>query len=246
VIQQEMLDTLIMAGFETYILIDHERARKLLEKFPGSIMFVNIDEKLRESEWQKYIQSVMDDPKTKDCRLGITSYNADKDLMKKYLMEIQVPCGYIQLKLGLKESIKIMLQVLVATEAKGRRKYIRAECEDDINAIMNYTSRSNKIQANVLGKVQEKVEGRIMDISSAGIAVKIENFSELALNSILPDVQIKLRSGLFMTDLMFMGKRRDLPHVYIFLFRNLNEENKLIVHKFIKLCLQKYINNLQI
>jgi hypothetical protein len=41
VIHDEMPDILIMAGYETYTVQDEKRARKLLEKFPGSIMFIN-------------------------------------------------------------------------------------------------------------------------------------------------------------------------------------------------------------
>jgi hypothetical protein len=48
VIREDMLDILIMAGYETYTVLDEKRARKLLEKFPGSIMFINIDEGLKE------------------------------------------------------------------------------------------------------------------------------------------------------------------------------------------------------
>jgi len=137
VIHQEMLDVLIMAGYETYTIINEEKARKLLKKFPGSIMFINIDEGLSEPEWEVYIRQILIDEDTKTCRLGIMSYNQDKSLMQKYLMEISVPCGYIQLKLGLNESTKIILAALEANEARGRRKFIRAEWEDDLNAQLN-------------------------------------------------------------------------------------------------------------
>ena len=52
VVRDEMIDILIMGGFETYTLLDHKKALHILEKFPGSIMFVNIDEKMGEKEWE--------------------------------------------------------------------------------------------------------------------------------------------------------------------------------------------------
>ncbi|MDR0602133.1 MAG: PilZ domain-containing protein, partial [Treponema sp.] len=140
VIHEEMLDILIMSGFETYTLRDHKRAAKLLEKFPDSIMFVNIDDGMPEREWETYIRDLQENPKTQGSRLGILSYNQDKALMEKYLMKLSVPCGYIQLKLGIQQSTKIILNALEANEARGRRKYIRAFCEDDHSATMNYKS----------------------------------------------------------------------------------------------------------
>jgi hypothetical protein len=235
VIHQEMLDILIMAGYETYTLIDHVRARKLLVKFPGSIMFVNIDERMKEAEWESYIKETMTDPATKENRLGIMSYNADRDLMQKYLMDIAVPCGYVQLKLGVQESTRIILQALEVNEARGRRKFLRADCQDDINATMNYKSDAGMYH------------GKLLDISSAGIAAKIEQFEDLPPNSLLRNVQLKFRGGLFMTDMILMGRRKDNRLIYIFLFDpRMSKDNKIAIHRYIKLCLQKYIDELKV
>jgi hypothetical protein len=235
VIHEEMLDVLIMAGYETYTIQDENRARKLLKKFPGSIMFINIDEGLKEKEWEAYIRGIMENPETRDSRLGIVSYNQDRELMQKYLMELAVPCGYIQLKLGLQESTRIILSALEANEARGRRKYIRADCHEDINAIMNYKGEN------------ETYHGKIMDISSAGIAAKLDKFEDLPVNSLLRDVQLKLRGGILMTDMILMGKRRDNLLVYILLFDpKMSKDSKLIIHRYIKLCLQKYIDTLKV
>jgi hypothetical protein len=235
VIREDMLDILIMTGYETYTILDEKRARKMLEKFPGSIMFINIDEGLKEKEWEAYIKGIMEDPKTRDSRLGIMSYNQERALMQKYLMDLAIPCGYIQLKLGLHESTKIILNALEANEARGRRKYIRADCKDDINAAMNY-----KDDAGIY-------HGKILDISSAGIAAEMEKFVEISPSSPLPAVQLRLRGGLILADMIFMGKRRDNPHIYILLFDpKMSQDSKLIIHRYIKQCLQKYIDTLRV
>jgi hypothetical protein len=235
VIQDEMLDILIMNGYETYILRDHKRARRLLEHFSDSIMFINIDEGIREKEWESYIRDLQENPKTKECRLGILSYNTDQRLMQKYLMDMSVPCGYIQLKLGIQASTKIILDALQANEARGRRKFIRAACDDDANATMNYKDISGMYY------------GKLLDISSAGIAVKIERFGTFPLNSRLRDIQLKLRGSLVMTDVILMGKRRDAGNVWIFIFDpNMSQNNKLIIHRYIKYTLQRFIDQLKI
>jgi len=234
VIRDDMLDVLIMAGYETYTLTDQKKARKLLIKFPGSIMFINIDEGLKESEWEAYILEIQQDPQTKDCCLGIMSYNQDRDLMQKYLMELAIPCGYIQLKLGLHESTRIILSALEANEARGRRKCIRADCKDDPSASINY--KGDTVMYN----------GKILDISASGIAARFEKFAALPLASQLSHVQLRLRGGLVMTNMVLLGQRQDDKHIYILLFDNkLSVENKLVIHRYIKQCLQKYIDGLK-
>jgi len=235
VIRDDMLDWLIMAGYETYTLTSEKKAIKLMEKFPGSIMFINIDEGLKEDEWEKFIRSVLDDPKTKDTLLGIMSYNQDKKLMKKYLMELVLPCGYIQLKLGFEESKNIIINALEANEAQGRRKYIRADCEGDINAIMNFKDDMGLRQ------------GKILDISSTGIAARIQTTTDLPSNSLIKNVQLKLRGGLLMSDMVVMGHRMNDKTVYVMLFASkLPKDDKLVIHRYIKQCLQKYIDTLKV
>ena len=236
VIREEMLDILIMNGFETYTLFDHKKAVKILERFPSSIIFINIDEGIPEKEWEAYIRALMNNPGTKETKIGILSYNQDKALMGKYLMEIAVHCGYIQLKLGIQESTKIILNALQANEAKGRRKYIRAFCESDTLTSINYKSDKGFLK------------GQILDISSAGLAAKIGNFPDMPPNSLLREVQLKLHGTLLLTDMVLMGKRRDDTNILILLFNPtaMKSDHKMLVYHYIKDTLQKYIDNLRI
>jgi hypothetical protein len=228
VIQDEMFDILIMAGFEAYGIRDHDRARRLLEHFPGSIMFINIDEGLPEKEWEAYIRDIQSNPKTRESRLGILSYNEDQVLMEKYLMDISVPCGYIHLKLGIQASTRIILDALSVNEARGRRKYIRAFCEADRMVTMNYKDSGAMYY------------GKILDISSAGFAAKIEKFAGYPPNTTMTNIQLRLRGGLVMTDAILMGKRQNDRDVWILLFEpNMGADTKLIIHRFIKQTIQR-------
>ena len=235
VIRDDMLDKLIMAGYETYTILDEKRARKLLAKFPGSIMFVNIDEGLSEDGWERYILGIQSDPQTRESQLGIMSYNQDQKLMKKYLMEMAIPCGYILLKLGFQESTKIIINALEANEARGRRKCIRADCHDDVNATVNYKGETGVFR------------GKLMDISSVGIAVKFDKFESLPSNSLLKSVQLRLKGGLVLNNMVLMGQRHDDSRVYIMIFGpSLTVDDKQVIHHYIKECLQKFIDTVKI
>ncbi|MDR1249429.1 MAG: PilZ domain-containing protein [Treponema sp.] len=228
------MDELVMQGFEIYILQDHKRARKLIERFPGSIMFINIDERLAEPEWEVYIREIQENPSI-NTRLGILSYNNDRVLMEKYLMEIMVPCGYVQLKQGVKESAVIIRDALLANEAKGRRKSFRAICEEGSGS-MNFKSPLWSIT------------GKILDISSAGFAAKMDHSHSLDKNSLMKKVQLKLRGALTMVDLIYLGPRYDNPDIWILLFdpTSVTDNAKITINHYIKLCLQRLIDTVEV
>jgi len=232
VIRDELLDMLIMAGFESYVIHDHKKAAKLLAKFSDSIMFINIDEGMNEAEWETYIRGIQEAPQTKNCRLGILSYNTDQKLMEKYLMKLSVPCGYVQLKLGIKESTKIMLAALEANEARGKRKFIRVSCEDELIATVNYKGPSGLCY------------GKILDISANGIAVRFDNSGNLPLKTLIREMQLNLRGSLALIDAVLMGKRQDNAYIFLFDITKMKPEHKMAVFRFIKYKLQHYIDNL--
>jgi hypothetical protein len=234
VIQDDLVDDLIMQGFEIYMLRDHKRARKLIEHFPGSIMFINIDERLKEPEWEAYIREIQENPLVK-TRLGILSYNTDRALMQKYLMDIMVPCGYVQLKQGSKESALVIRDALLANEAKGRRQSFRALCEEGSGAM-------------IFKGDSWSINGKILDISSAGFAAKMDRAQKLEKNVLLRKVQLKLRGAQAMVDLIYLGPRHDDPNIWILLFdpASVTESAKRAINHFIKLCLQRLIDKVEV
>jgi hypothetical protein len=231
-----MFDILIMSGFESYASWDPQRSRSLLAHFPGSIMFVNIDEGMPEAKWETYIREIQENPKTQESRLGILSYNTNPRLMEKYLMDLALPCGYIQLKLGLQASTKIILNALEANEARGRRKYIRAFCEDDRSSTMNYKTPEGALYY-----------GKLLDISSVGIAVRFDKPVELPANTKIQGIQLRLRSSLIMTDGVVVGKRSDKSGVWIILLDpHMKTHEKLTIHHYIKSRLQLSIEQIKL
>lgn len=237
VIKDEMLDELIMNGFETYPVRDHEKAKRLLKKFPDAIMFVNIDEKLNEKEWETYIRGILDDPRFKNCRLGVMSYNNDPVVMQKYLGKLALPGGYVQLKLGIQESTRIILAALQANDAKGRRKFLRAFCESDEKATMNYKDPD-----------AGTFYGKLLDISAAGFAAKIENFTQFPPKTLLRKVQLKLHAALILTDAVLLGNRRGDEDIYILLTdpKMLHDHHKKNLYHYIKESLQHDFEHLNV
>jgi len=228
VIQEDLITHIIQNEFEVYLVNDHRKLLSLLKKYNNSILFINIDERLKESEWEEYIRSIMNNETTTGVQIGILTYNEDKELARKYLMDLMVPGGYIQLKLGLKESTKIILKTLMANEAKGKRKFVRAYCPKGI---------ATEFNVQMAGSMYE---GTIKDISSAGMAVYFNKSVDLPPRTELSKIQLKLRSRIVMVSGIVVGMREDQGNkMYVVLFNKfISTDAKQRISTFIYRTLQ--------
>lgn len=194
VFEEHLLMDLIKAEFEIYLIKDHVRFFRVLAKHPGSMMFINIDEGMKEPEWEVAIKALREDPDHQDLAIGILSYNDSKELAQKYLMDIGITCGFITLKLGLDQSRSILLRTLEANEARGRRKYIRVICPPG-------TAEFNvRIQG-------ELYSGSIINLSSVGMAIRFKNGKDLREGTKLEDMQLTLKGARIMITAIAVLKR---------------------------------------
>ena len=231
VIQDELISFLLRHEYEVYFLSDHLKANRIFKRFSNSICFINIDNGLKEPEWEQYIKSLKSDSDIKGLQIGILSYDNNPVLMQKYLMDIAVECGFVQLKLGIKQSTDIILKVLEANEAKGRRKFVRANCENDSRAVLNFSHRDSFF------------EGKIIDISSVGLACEFNQTISIDNKTILHKIQLNLRGSLIQTDGLILSRRFDNERILVIVFNPRPKENELDkIHIFIHKTLQKTID----
>lgn len=208
VVSNELVEGLLASEYEVYLLKDREKALRVLHQFPDSVLFINIDSGATDEEWEAYVREMTKDPKLNTVRIGILSYNPSPELAQRYLMDIGVPCGFVRLRLGIQESTKIMLTALQANEAKGRRKYVRVQAGNDPHAGFNVQHQ---------GKL---IEGTILDISSVGMAVQFHSPVDIAPNSRLPELQLRLRTSVVRVNGIVLNQRKDNQSVYVMLFEH--------------------------
>lgn len=195
VVKDELVARLLEQEYEVYMLKNVAMADRLIALYPDSIVFVNIDAGKSEPEWEDWLRSKIGKESLSSAGFGILTYNTDEELQRKYLMEIGIQCGFVKLKLGLEESTKILLSTLQANEAKGRRKYVRANCAND--SISSINMREGPITAG----------GRIQDISVVGFSCIFNPDPALKKNTVLHDIQLKLRATLVKVEAVVFGSR---------------------------------------
>jgi len=193
VIQKEMVADLIRLEYEVLLIPEARQARKIFKLYPNCLAFLNIDEGLTEKEWADFVRDIQADPTFSGVKLGILTYNSDPALQRKYLMDLMVPCGFIRLTLRLTESTAIVAKVLEANEARGRRKYLRVHCGEN--------TRLNVRTAKGL------IEGRIIDLSSVGMACVLKSSHEIKVHSVLDSIQLQLKGSLCLINGVVMGSR---------------------------------------
>lgn len=212
----DVVEELARQEFEVYLARDPKKIKRALREFPESILFINLDEGLTEPEWAAYVQELRADPATASVGLGVVCMNEDLALQAKYLMELQVPCGFVVLKIGAAKTAEILAKTLDANEARGRRRFVRALCAPG-SALC------------VVEQDGETLRGELSDLSSAGMALRFEGGKSLRPGTMLRSLQLSVKGARVLAD-GFVAARREgedsAAHVVMFDPKSLDDARR--------------------
>jgi len=190
----DVVEELARREFEVYLVGNHDKTRRYLANEPESIVFVNLDEGLDEPAWESWVRGLRGDEKTGKVGVGVISLNDDQELKTKYLLDIQVPCGYVTLKIGAGKTAEILARTLEANEARGKRKFVRA-----------ITMPGTTLCAvNFDGST---IRGEIRDFSVSGMAVQFEGGPLLKQGTVLRDLALTIKGGRISADGVVVAHR---------------------------------------
>jgi hypothetical protein len=206
-IQNTILERLSEQELEIYVVKDETKAQRILAKYPDSIVFGNIEEKLSPEQWEDWFRQIKNNEATKNVGIGILSVANSEEIRKLYLETFRVSCGFIPIKADKNTVIKALLEKLHAAEAKGRRKYLRVSTLNDNRASINISVGDNFIN------------GDIQDISAVGLSCIFSQDPDIKKNSLFSGIQIKLHGALLKAEGIALGSRAEGDRkVYVFLF----------------------------
>ena len=182
---ENFLEEYFAMGYECYFI---ENDKKLpLEKkieiiisiFKDCILFFNIDATIGDIFWPKYIMQ-LHQQYGGSVLIGVmyTKRQSKDDKAKierKYLMEIGITCGAVQLEYQKGTNFIIIQNLLFANQAQGRRKTIRAVCNKSCTFMfaLNGQQHTSTLQDISLshfsiiypnGKLQVQLYEKITDI----------------------------------------------------------------------------------
>lgn len=228
VIKNEVASDLIMEEYEVYTVRDHTGLHRVLKRFPNSILFVNIEEKMKEKEWEAWILEVMNDPETGQTAIGVLASARNEDLEKKFFTQLKLACGFIQVSTDIKKLFLQLVEILKSQDAMGRRKYLRVTTENE------KTPPTVNIPFD-----GHFLNGTVKDISSAGFSCTFPNDPSFVKGSLISNIQLKLQSSLMRAEAIVFGSRMDETRMYVFLFTpHTDTEIKLKIRKYIQSVIQ--------
>ena len=174
----EVLTALANQEFEVYFARDHERLARAVKELGSSIVFINLDEGLDEEGWKAYVRRLREE--CPEVGIGAFTFNDDPALRESYIAELQVPCGFIVLKIGTAKTAEILMKTLEANEARGKRHFVRAVCPVG----------SSQCAMDFEGAL---LRAEVSNLSSAGMAVRFEGGTGLRVGTVLRDISIAVK-----------------------------------------------------
>jgi hypothetical protein len=227
-VQNQIITELAQQEYEVYTTRNRDALRRLLKKYPNTVVFVDINEGMPEEDWEFWIKGIMEDEELAGVCVGILTANDDEIIKRKYLLTVKVACGYTVLSLDIKKTVTRVFEVLEKVNAKGRRKYIRATIDKEANTTVNLPFEG------------EFVHGKIKDISVVGISCTMDGDPDIPKNTLIKDIQIRLQGSLLKVEGIVFGSRLDgTEKVYVFLFtQRINPDSRTKIRKYVQQNLQ--------
>ena len=225
-IQNQIIAELAQQEYEVYQAKDHVRLFYLLKKLTEGIVYVNIDEKISEPEWEKWILSVLS--AAPNIKFGCFSSNNSEELKNKYIEKLKITCGFIHSKVDMLKASDQVFEILRGMNVKGQRKFLRATIERESNVTINMPFNG------------EFVNGIIKDISVVGVACVFVQDINLVKNSLCKGIQIRLQSVLINIDAVVFGSRViENEKIYVLLFSHRSDnQDRSKIRKYIQQTLQ--------
>ena len=188
---EELAKELVRHEYEVYLIKDRDIVLDLIRISQNSILYINIDEILKEEEWEEYINSILNnDDLNKKVDIGLLTYRRKEHLVQKYLLELGIKGGYIEIDLKIKNTLAILLKLLDVNEAKGRRKYLRINSDKNAKFNIEFTNPNSSFGS------KDYINGTINNISSFGMACKIidEKYKDILVEKLkLNSIQLNLK-----------------------------------------------------
>lgn len=202
-------------GYESYIINDDrycpldKKIESLISIFPDSIFFFYIDSEVEGISWPTYIRDLQEKYSNK-ILIGVLYQKRHKEVEKNrlekfYLFDIGIQGGCISLEYQKAKNFVLIDKVMFANQACGRRKNIRAICDD-----------SSKISFYHKGFLYK---GRLSDISLTHFSCTLQNDFDIPLYEKVHGAYIDLNGLHFKTDaILLMDRVINNTKIYVFVF----------------------------
>lgn len=196
----KLIERIRQAGYEVHEIPGLSIMENILKRHDNAFLFINIEDKILTADsWEYAVKNLKDRPEFQRLKIGIFHYNKEY-LTEKFLLDLGVDAGFIKLYESEKKLLKneeIILTVLRANEANGRRKSVRLPLDAE--------------KSTVGIRIDDKIyTGKITDISCNDMGCSLSTTCNLPEKSEISQIIIK-HNNIIIDNLagIFIGQRND-------------------------------------
>lgn len=215
-IPESFLEDYFSLGYECYF-IENDKKMKLEKKleilislFHDVIFFFNVDYNIADISWPVLIRQIIEQY-SNQASIGVLytkrqTQDEKNRIEYKYLYELGLACGCIQLEYQKKINFNIIERILYANQAQGRRKNIRALC-----------TRACTFTFSIDGN---ECSGVLQDISLSHFSfVYPKGIMNVKMYEKLSDIHFNIRGFMFRSDAVLIMQRTNAAgDLFIFAF----------------------------
>ena len=224
--------------YEAYIIKDYKYTKNALRMFPDALCFIFIDDEMSYDGWFNYILSFQQDEKLKTIFVGLMSAMIPQPKREKFMMNLSLPGGFLMLnEIKGAELIKTVIGILELNGAKGKRKYLRLDCDNSISINGYFATQTQLLQVS------------IANISSVGFTCIFPKSygAVLAKKMLVPSFSITLgRRSIATPSIVFDVKSYDNNNYFAMLLflRQVGPDDRKVIKNFIFEQMEKRLDNL--
>ncbi|MDY2844129.1 MAG: hypothetical protein SOT81_09125 [Treponema sp.] len=168
--------------YEVYVLKDYRTAKSLFAEIQEGICFVCPDAGLSKTGWHNFIKYFENNIVFKNFDFGIFSESIAENKKAEITRDLKLTAGFFSM-LETEELVRELVKSLDKLSAKGMRKYVRVSCMDATETELYWFTKQQKM-----------FRAKLLDISNAGIAVKLNASlsKEVFVNQLISDATLIL------------------------------------------------------
>lgn len=217
-IPESFLEDYFSLGYECYFVPFDKRVniqkkvRVITSLFKDLIIFFNIDYNIPNFDWDDFIYDYIHENDNAESVGIMYTKRQTKDektrLERKYLYEMGIRCGCVQLEYQKIHNFELIGKILYANQAQGRRKTIRALCSSSCTYTYTY------------GPYKDSITGTLQDISLSHFTILVTGAGlEIKMYEKIADIHFNIRGFLFRSDAVLVMERPvngDMLYVFAF------------------------------
>ncbi|MBR6062483.1 MAG: hypothetical protein IKP67_10445 [Spirochaetales bacterium] len=234
-IHNELVMPVLRAEYQVFEIDTEDDVLEAARRYPDAVMFfclANTKSEFSFSEHAKLIEKIWQISSRNNLRIGIICESDSSSLRRAALYNTGINAVIAPLSKGYDWVSKSIIKCLSLIGAKGVRRYVRALCDDEDNAVVTMTLGDNVIS------------GKISDVSSVGFAVMFDADPDLQPDTTIPDTVLNIRSTEFTIPSRVFGVRQSdednhLEKEYIMLFDENVPVEKSPIYDYIYYCLRR-------